>query len=115
MGAVVVKTHYEALNVTRSASYQDLRSRWRELSRKLHPDRHGSTPEANAAFADISVAYAVLADPKRRKAYNIELDLLTDPCPLCKGVGEIYKSIGFTGRQVLPCGVCKGAGRVGRK
>lgn len=107
-------THYEVLGVTRAVSEQDLKAKWRELSWKMHPDRLGNTPDAEKAFANISVAYTVLADQKRRKAYNTELSILTDPCPNCRGDGVVWKSIGFTARQVLPCGVCKGVGRVDR-
>lgn len=108
-------THYETLGVPRAFAPEQLTARWRELTRAMHPDRLGGTAEANAAFAEVTAAYAVLSDPERRVAYDASLDLLTDPCPGCGGEGQVWRQRGFTGRTAAICGGCGGAGRVGRR
>ena len=107
-------THYETLGLPRTFTPAQLLAKWRELSRKMHPDRLGGTAEANAAFSEVTAAYAVLSDPDRRKAYDASLDLLTEPCPKCNGEGQVWKQKGFTGRTASACGKCNGTGRVGR-
>ena len=99
------------MGVDRKATVEELKARWRELSRAMHPDRHGSTAEANAAFAEVSQAYAVLSDAKQRKTYDAGLDLLTIPCGRCGGEGRVYKQKGFAGRVASTCPDCKGTGR----
>jgi DnaJ-class molecular chaperone len=81
----------------------------------MHPDRLGGTDEANAAFAEVSQAYACLSDPKLRKQYDAGLAVTTLVCAACKGEGRVYKQKGFTGRVASPCLVCRGSGRVKRK
>jgi DnaJ-class molecular chaperone len=108
------RTFYEVMGLDRGASADELKARWRELSRAMHPDRLGSTAEANAAFAEVTQAYAVLSDPKRRKAYDCGLAVTTLVCPACKGDGRVFKQKGFTGRVASPCLKCRGSGRLKR-
>ena len=62
---------YQRLNVDPSASDQALRSAYRLLAHRLHPDRNAS-PAAHRAMVQINDAYAVLRDPARRAAYDQE-------------------------------------------
>lgn len=109
------RTFYEVMGVDRKATVEELKTRWRELSRRLHPDRHLASEkenmEANAMFAEVSRAYAVLSDSKQRKTYDAGLDLLTVPCGRCDGEGRVYKQKGFAGRVASACPDCKGTGR----
>jgi len=68
-----MKTHYETLGVSRDASLDEIKQSYRKLSLKWHPDRN-SSPEAQSRFQEISAAYEILSDEKRRHEYNCELD-----------------------------------------
>lgn len=112
--AGVVPTHYEVMGVCRSSSFEQLKDSWRALSRVLHPDRNGGTPEANERFAQVTAAYAVLSDIKARARYDAGLTLITDECSICHGDGAVYKQKGFVGKVGTICAKCGGSGRVVR-
>ncbi len=61
--------YYEILGVTQNASKVELRSAYRRLAMKYHPDISQS-PEASDRFAEISHAYRVLSTPKLRALYD---------------------------------------------
>ncbi|HWP41691.1 MAG TPA: DnaJ domain-containing protein [Blastocatellia bacterium] len=60
---------YRTLGVSNRATTAEIRSAYRRLARKCHPDVSAS-PDANAQFARINEAYHVLVDPRRRAAYD---------------------------------------------
>lgn len=60
---------YEILGVARGASEDEIRSAYRALARKHHPDVSTDT-DAEARFAEIQEAYAVLSDDQKRAAYD---------------------------------------------
>jgi curved DNA-binding protein CbpA len=62
---------YERLNVDPSASPQAVRSAYRLLAHRLHPDRNAAAA-AHRAMIQINHAYAVLRDPASRAAYDRE-------------------------------------------
>ncbi|KAJ6834908.1 DNAJ protein JJJ1-like protein [Iris pallida] len=69
------RCHYEVLGVPRDASPEDIRSAYRKLALKLHPDKlaaAGNPPSAasTAAFQELLHAYEVLSDPKERQFYD---------------------------------------------
>ena len=61
---------YEVLGVARSASRDEIRSTYRQLARKYHPDLNPGNAGAEDKFKQISAAYEVLSDPDKRKAYD---------------------------------------------
>ncbi len=61
---------YEVLGVARDASEEDIRRAYRKLARQHHPDVNPDDPEAEARFKEVSAAYEVLSDPKKRKLYD---------------------------------------------
>lgn len=63
------KDYYEILGVQRSASQQEIKSAYRKLARKYHPDVN-KAPDAQAKFKDINEAYEVLGDENKRKRYD---------------------------------------------
>lgn len=105
-----MKTHYEVLGVPRAASPIEIRSAYRGLASRMHPDKFGGTPEANAAFTEITAAYACLSDYDARKRYDASLLILGRKCPACKGEGRTAKQVGFVQKSWLPCKACNGSG-----
>lgn len=67
--AVGYQDYYAALGVPRDASADDIRSAYRKLARKYHPDLN-KEPGAEDRFKEISEAYEVLRDPEKRERYD---------------------------------------------
>lgn len=63
------RDYYEILGVPRTASAEDLKSAFRTLARKYHPDVNKEA-DAEERFKEINEAYAVLSDPDKRRAYD---------------------------------------------
>jgi molecular chaperone DnaJ len=61
---------YEVLGVERSASQDEIKSAYRELARKWHPDRNPDDKQAEERFKEIQQAYDALSDPEKRKQYD---------------------------------------------
>lgn len=61
-------THYERLGVARSASATEIRTAYRALARRTHPDVNGSG--VDTSMAAVNEAWRVLGDPDRRAAYD---------------------------------------------
>ena len=63
------KDYYEILGVDKNASADDIKSAYRRLAKKYHPDLN-KTEEAAAKFKEINEAYEVLGDDKKRSNYD---------------------------------------------
>src|ERR1041385_5396223 len=68
--AVQFKDYYETLGVSKTASEDEIRSAFRKLARKYHPDVAKDKSEAEEKFKEINEAYEVLSDPEKRKKYD---------------------------------------------
>jgi len=64
------RCYYDILDVERNASSDQLKSAFRKLAMKFHPDRNPDDPEAEHKFKEINEAYEVLKDGQRRAAYD---------------------------------------------
>jgi molecular chaperone DnaJ len=64
------RDYYKTLGVERGASHENVRKGYRKLARKYHPDLNPGNKEAESKFKDLSVAYDVLSDEKKRKLYD---------------------------------------------
>jgi DnaJ-class molecular chaperone len=66
----MARDYYEVLGVRRDASEKELRSAYRKLARKYHPDVNPNDRAAEARFKEINAAYDVLSEPEKRKKYD---------------------------------------------
>ncbi len=65
------KDYYALLGVPKNAPEKDVKSAYRRLARKWHPDANPDNPkQAEEKFKEISEAYEVLGDPEKRKKYD---------------------------------------------
>jgi len=64
------KNLYKLLGISKDASQEEIKKQYRKLSMKHHPDRNPDNKEAENKFKEISAAYAVLSDPKKRADYD---------------------------------------------
>ncbi len=63
------RDYYEVLGVSKNATADEIKSQYRKLALKFHPDRNKS-PDASEYFKEVSEAYAILSDPEKRKVYD---------------------------------------------
>lgn len=64
------RDYYETLNVSRNATDADLKSAYRKLALKFHPDRNPGDKDAEDNFKEAAEAYEVLRDPQKRALYD---------------------------------------------
>jgi molecular chaperone DnaJ len=64
------RDYYEILGVARTATDQEIKSAYRKLALKYHPDRNHGDKQAEERFKEAAEAYAVLADAQKRAAYD---------------------------------------------
>ncbi|MGI9479782.1 MAG: molecular chaperone DnaJ [Hyphomicrobiaceae bacterium] len=64
------RDYYEVLGLARGAGDQDIKSAFRRLAKKHHPDSNQGDETAEARFKEINEAYEVLKDPQKRAAYE---------------------------------------------
>jgi DnaJ-class molecular chaperone len=61
---------YEVLGVARNANAGEVKSAFRRLAKKLHPDANKHDPKAAARFAELNAAYEILGEDDKRKAFD---------------------------------------------
>jgi len=59
--------YYEILNVSKNASTDEIKTQYKKLALKHHPDKRGGDPEV---FKQISEAYQTLSDPEKKQEYD---------------------------------------------
>lgn len=64
------RDYYEILNLSKTASADDIKRSYRKLAMKYHPDRNPDNAEAESKFKELAEAYEVLSDDKKRSRYD---------------------------------------------
>jgi molecular chaperone DnaJ len=64
------RDYYEVLGLTKTAAEQEIKSAYRKLALKYHPDRNHGSKDAEDKFKEAAEAYAVLADADKRRMYD---------------------------------------------
>ncbi len=92
----IEKDYYGALGVPRDADAVAIKKAYRQLARDLHPDKNPGNDAAEAKFKEVSEAYDVLSDTKRRGEYDEARRLF--------GAGGAGARAGFPGGGGFPAG-----------
>lgn len=66
-----MQDYYEILGVKKNATTEEIKSAYRKLALKYHPDRNPDNKEAEAKFKEAAEAYEVLSDTEKRKQYDL--------------------------------------------
>ncbi len=61
---------YQVLGVSKTANEAEIKSAFRKLAKKLHPDANKHDPKAASRFAELNAAYEIVGDDKKRKAFD---------------------------------------------
>lgn len=64
------RDYYEILSVSREASFEEIKSSYRKLAMKHHPDKNPGNTESEEKFKELAEAYEILSDPNKRQRYD---------------------------------------------
>lgn len=68
----MAQDYYKVIGVTPEASEEEIKSAYRRMAKKYHPDAHPGDEACERRFREINEAYGVLGDPEKRKKYDAD-------------------------------------------
>ena len=83
------RDYYEVLGISKGSSESELKSSYRKLAMKYHPDRNPGNKEAEERFKEAAEAYSVLSDGDKRRAYDTYGHQAGDDC--LRNVAKVIK------------------------
>jgi len=86
----VNKDYYKILGVEENSTAKEIKSAYRKLALKYHPDKNLGNKESESKFKEIGEAYGVLSDTEKRREYDF---LKNGGAP--SGLGEMFGGYGF--------------------
>lgn len=99
------KNLYHVLGISKDASEAEIKSAYRKLARKYHPDLNKDDKSAAEKFKEVSCAYDILGDKEKRKKYdNGEIDCDGKPTGYGAGFGGNYQSYSYGGGNPFGAG-----------
>ena len=75
-GMGIENNHYQLLDISPSASMEEIKEAYLKLAFRYHPDRNQMSLTANKIMEKINEAYATLSDPIKRRDYDIPLGMV---------------------------------------
>ncbi|CCD24903.1 Scj1p NDAI_0E00870 [Naumovozyma dairenensis CBS 421] len=67
---IFAQDYYKILELDKDATDKDIRSAYRQLSKKYHPDKNPNDEDAHHKFIEVGQAYEILSDPEKRQRYD---------------------------------------------
>lgn len=95
------KDYYGLLGVAKTATQKEIKSAFRKLAAKLHPDRNPDDPSAEERFKEVNEAYTVLSDEEKRKFYD-QFGSADGPPPFSPGTGAGFGGHGGIYTNISP-------------
>ncbi len=84
------KDFYKVLGVSKTASADEIKKKYRQLARDLHPDQNKGDAKKEEQFKEVSEAYDILSDAKKRAEYD-EARSLFERGGMPRGGGQQYQ------------------------
>jgi curved DNA-binding protein len=88
----MAKDYYKTLGVKKDASDKEIKSAYRRLAKKNHPDTNPNDPSAEARFKEINEAYEVLSDDEKRQMYD-RFGTVTPGAGMPGAGGQYYSNV----------------------
>ncbi len=91
------RDYYEVLGLKKGASDEEIKSAFRKMAMKYHPDRNPGDKAAEEKFKEINEAYGILSDPQKKERYDRYGFAGVDPSAAADGAGGFGGFGGFGG------------------
>mmetsp|Transcript_13648 Transcript_13648/g.28192 ORF Transcript_13648/g.28192 Transcript_13648/m.28192 type:complete len:87 (-) Transcript_13648:11-271(-) len=68
----MARDYYKILRVPHTATIKEIKTSYRKLALRFHPDAHGGDPDKTAEFRVVTEAYGVLSDESKKNKYDLK-------------------------------------------